>query len=391
MTGPAPDPTRMSKSISSRLVRLTAGLLLIAAVVGAGLALRAWKARNAEAAAAAAAGQPEPAEVVEVGKAALRPYARSTTAIGTARALESITLRIELPGTVAAVPLTTGALVEPGQVLLELDTSVERAELAALAAEARLAAALLERIEKALATQSASAADVDRARAQRDQAVANVARVEAVIERKRLRAPFQARAGIVDVHQGQYLDAGAVVTTLQGTAPAVHVDFAVPQEVAALLAPGAPLAPGFTVDVEGHAAEVVAVDAQVDPRTRNRAVRALLRGERAPAPGSSLRVRVPVEAPRDVVVVPADALRRGPSGDHVFVIAAAEAGAQRATTRPVRVGGSIGDFVIVASGLEAGETVATAGSFKLREGALVVVAPSQPQPTAVKPKEEQKQ
>jgi membrane fusion protein (multidrug efflux system) len=104
-------------------------------------------------------------------------------------------------------------------------------------------------------------------------------------------------------------------------------------------------------------------------------VRAELDGsEHAPAPGSSVRVRVPVGAPQKVVAVPVSALRKGPDGDHVFVVESDGAGKTRAHLRPVRSGAMLGDEVVIRAGLAAGERVAASGSFKLREGVLVVVA-----------------
>jgi membrane fusion protein (multidrug efflux system) len=97
-------------------------------------------------------------------------------------------------------------------------------------------------------------------------------------------------------------------------------------------------------------------------------------GESGPAPGSSVRVRVPVGSAEKVVVVPVSALRKGPQGDHVFAIAPDDAGKLRAHLRKVESGSMIGDEVVILSGLKAGEQVAASGSFKLREAALVAVA-----------------
>jgi membrane fusion protein (multidrug efflux system) len=91
-------------------------------------------------------------------------------------------------------------------------------------------------------------------------------------------------------------------------------------------------------------------------------------------PGASVRVLVPAGAPRQGVAVPVSALRKGPGGDHVFVIAADTTGKSRAHLRPVRAGSVDADEVLIEDGLEAGEQVATSGSFKLREALLVAVA-----------------
>ncbi|RYD24114.1 MAG: efflux transporter periplasmic adaptor subunit, partial [Verrucomicrobiaceae bacterium] len=96
--------------------------------------------------------------------------------------------------------------------------------------------------------------------------------------------------------------------------------------------------------------------------------------KQAPTPGASVRVRVPVGSSRKVVTVPVSALRRGPEGDHVFVIGNDTQGKPRSQQRLVKSGAMNGDVVVIESGLKPGEIVATAGSFKLREGALVAVA-----------------
>jgi membrane fusion protein (multidrug efflux system) len=238
---------------------------------------------------------------------------------------------------------------------------------------------MLGRMERALQSQGASAADVDRARAQHDMAVANVQRLEALIEQKRLRAPFRARVGLVDLHLGQYLEPGTPITTLQGVDAAVHVDFAVPQEAAARLVVGQAVQVQKRGGEPVVAAQVVAVDARVDEATRNAWVRAELGGENLPQPGASVRVQVPIAAPAEVLVVPVSALRKSPAGDFVYVLAKDPQGALRARQRPVVGGPSLGDEVIVREGLQVGELVAAEGSFKLREGALVQVAGTAPQ------------
>lgn len=353
----------------SGLRRTLASLAVVIAVVIVVGAVYLWKQHTARVA-LASAHHGEPAEAIESSVARTQLHARTTTAIGTVRALQSINLQNELPGTVRKVDLQTGQIVDAGTVLVELDVAVEEAELAALEAEARLAASMLQRMEQAEKSQGASAADVDRARAEHDKSVANVERTKALIERKRVRAPFRARVGMVDLHLGQYLEPGTVITTLQGVDDAVHVDFAVTQEAAATLAVGSDIE--VTVGSRTATAKIVAIDARVESATRNTWIRALLKGSNPlPAPGASVRVRVAVEAPHEVVVVPVSALRRGPEGDLVYVLEKAPDGALRAKTRRVVARAPIGDDIVIGEGLAAGERIATSGSFKLREGALV--------------------
>src|SRR4051794_22772593 len=350
--------------------------VLLAAVVGVGAGLAFLKMKQIDAAVAAGANHPEPMESVAVADAQPREHRRTTTAIGTVWALRSIALKNELAGTVKSAALTPGQVVEPGAVLVALDVSVEDAELKAQEAQLALAEALLTRARRASATQSVPEEEVDRARAQRDVALAQIARSKAVIARKTIRAPFRARVGISDVHPGQYLAEGTQLTTLQGVAEQVNVDFTVAQRIAAGLRVGdeiAILTGGDGAPAVG--ARITAVDSRVDPTTRNAMVRAEVKSTRnLPSPGASVRVKVPAGPAGQAVAIPVSALRKDPSGDHVFVIQPDKQGKQRAHVRQVRSGEALGDTVLIEDGLKPGELVATSGSFKLREGVLVALA-----------------
>jgi RND family efflux transporter MFP subunit len=154
-------------------------------------------------------------------------------------------------------------------VLVALDVSVERAELAAARAQADLAATTLGRLERLRTHQATSQEEVDQARAQRDVAFARITQIEATIAKKTIRAPFRARVGIADVHPGQYLNEGAELTPLQGVADAVPVDFEVSQAVAASLHEGARVSIVTADGVAPIEARISAIDARVDPTTRN--------------------------------------------------------------------------------------------------------------------------
>ena len=354
--------------LSSRGWTGSAVLLLTLALTAGGLV--AWKRASIRRADAAAASQPEPIESVTLAVAKERQYRATTTSVGTILALTSITLRNELAGTVREASLVPGQIVEAGTVLVALDVSVEQAELDAEQAQADLAETTLARLERLRAAQATSQEEVDQARAARDIARAQLARTRAIIAKKTIRAPFRARVGISDVHPGQYLNEGTELTTLQGVDAAANVDFTVAQAVAAQLHPGEPVAVFATDDAHPLAAHIVAVDAKIDPTTRNAMVRARL-ATRAPAPGASVRVEVPVGPATTVVSVPVSALRKGPGGDHVFVIIPDASGKPRAHDQSVTSGPVLDDEVVILSGLTAGQQVATSGSFKLREAVLV--------------------
>jgi membrane fusion protein, multidrug efflux system len=349
--------------------------ILVAAVVGLGIALATWKGVSIANTNAAAANQPEPTQVIASALAEAREHTQTTTSIGTVVALRSITVRNEIPGTVRYTRLTPGEIVKEGTVLVSLDVSVETAELQALQAQRKLAETQLARAQRMVERKAASEQELDTARAQYDVAAAQIARTQAVIARKTIRAPFRALVGISDVHEGQYLNEGTELTTLQGVDDSAYVDFTVAQQVAATLKKRADVRVYTSQSDEPIIAEVLALDSRVDPSTRNAVVRArIANSEQAPAPSSSVRVEVPVGVARNVVAVPASALRKGPGGDHVFVLTEDEHGKTRAHLRAVKVDSLQGDEVVLTAGLTAGERVAASGAFKLHEAALVALA-----------------
>jgi membrane fusion protein (multidrug efflux system) len=349
--------------------------VLLATVAALGVGLGAWKHSSLQESNAASARQPEPMESVTVAVASEREHRDTTTSIGTVLALRSVTLRNELAGTVREVALTPGQIVEAGRVLVALDVSVEEAELKAQEAQAVLAETVLRRTQRLDRSRVTAEMELDRARAEYEVALAQIARTKAVMARKTIRAPFRARIGMADLHPGQYLHEGTQLTTLQGVDEAVHVDFTVAQRVAAGLREGDQGEVFTTSDSAPLAARIVALDARIDPGTRNASVRARIENAAlAPAPGASVRVRVPVGLVRTAVAIPVNALRKGPEGDHVFVIAPDREGKSRAQMRSVESGTMLGDEVLILAGLSPGERVAASGSFKLREMVLVATA-----------------
>ncbi|HMS83441.1 MAG TPA: efflux RND transporter periplasmic adaptor subunit [Nitrospira sp.] len=355
-------------------------VLLIAFVLLAGIGLFTWKYESIQGSVAASANQPEPMESITVAIAQEMDHRQTTTSIGTVLALHSVMLKNELAGTVREVRLMPGQIVEVGTLLIALDVSVEKAELKGQEAQAALAKTVLTRRQNLNQELATAQEEVDRARADLDIAQAQIARTRAVIAKKTIRAPFRARVGIVDVHPGQYLDEGTLLTTLQGVGNTVHVDFTVSQQVAAGLQDGESVqvfAAEASVPIR---AKIVALDARVDPTTRNAMVRARIDGiGHTPSPGASVRVRIPVGPSRKVVAIPVSALRKGAGGDQVLVISPDQDHKTRAHARQVDSGTMVGDQVVIHAGLDAGEQVAASGSFKLHDGVLVAIAGELPQ------------
>ncbi len=349
-------------------------LLLLLGIIGIVTSLGVWKYGTIQASAEASARQPEPMESVMAAAARDIEHRQTTTSIGTVLALRSVMLKNELAGTVREVRLTPGQIVEAGTLLVALDVSVEEAELRAQEAQAALAKTVLNRRQNLNQELATTQEEVDRARADLDIAQAQIARTKAIIAKKTIRAPFLAHVGIADVHPGQYLNEGTLLTTLQGVSDAVHVDFTVAQQVASGLRDGEMVEVFAAGEASATRANIVALDARIDPTTRNAMVRARVDDtSHRLAPGTSVRVRVPVGPLRKAVSVPVSALRKGPGGDQVFVIAPDQEQKMRAHVRSVESGAMVGDEIVIHTGLSADEMVAASGSFKLRDGVLVAV------------------
>lgn len=353
------------------------------------------------------AGGFEPAEAVEVVPARVQTYQPMADLVGTIVALRSVTLSNEVAGTVTSVGFESGAVVEAGRVLLTLDDAVERAELASLEASVkvseadiamseaslRLAESNARRMDEASASNAASAMDADRARtetetaramvtkmkAELEQARARADRLRAEVAKKTIRAPFRARAGLRNIHPGQYLKEGSEIVSLQGLDDEIYLDFALPQEQAAKAREGMVVtASSQVLGSEPVQIRVVAFESYANPDTRNIRVRSVIanRGAEQLRPGMSVDISVPVGESERVVVVPDTAVRRSTFGDRVFVVAPSTKdhdppGSLRAVERPVRLGPAMGGVVVIVSGLQEGEKVAASGSFKLRPDALV--------------------
>jgi membrane fusion protein, multidrug efflux system len=347
---------------------------VLLAIAGTAGGLGYYKYAEISAAIAAAEAFPEPRETVEAARVRRGEWAASTRAVGTVVALRQVELRNELAGTVVEMGFASGDIVEAGQVLVRLDTSEERAALAAAQAEARLAKVVFDRRDRLRSSDAVSALDLDRAREELAAATARVASLEAGIAKKTLLAPFRARVGLTDLQAGAYLDEGTTIAMLQGVDPDAYVDFALPQDMAAAIRPGVSVSlAGPQIPGDSVLAEIVAEDASVDAGSRAVRFRAIARGlGEVLRPGAFVDVVAVTSPPRPALLVPLTAVRRAAYGEHVFVLVI-ENRQMRARQRVVRTGPVQGSDVVVTDGLAEGELIAGAGSFKLREGLLVQI------------------
>ena len=335
------------------------------------------KFKQVESAVHAAAFQPPPEAVTSV-VAQQEQWPATTNIIGTVEAVHGVTVSADLPGIVERINFDSGKYVRQGEVLVELDTRQERAQLAALEAQRDLAQVNFRRTQQLVDQGVISRQEYDQATAQQKATEANVAETRATIERKTIRAPFSGILGIRKVNLGQYLAAGSAVVPLQSLNP-IYVDFGVPQQDAGQVRVGRTLRV-TSEDLAGQAwtGRVTALDSVVDQATRNVQVQATLSNpEGKLQPGMFVQVEVVVGASRSAITLPASAISYAPYGDSVFIISDLK-DPKGNTYRGVRqqfvkVQGSRGDQVAVISGVKPGDEVVTSGVFKLRNGAAVQV------------------
>jgi membrane fusion protein, multidrug efflux system len=326
-----------------------------------------------------------PPEVVGSAIAETQGWQRTVTSVGTVTGARSVTVAAEVAGVVSRLHFDSGDVVRADQILVELDAGAERAELASARATLARARQDLRRMRALAEAGAIPRIELDDAATAVATARAAVDAARARVEAKVVRAPFGGSAGIRAVKLGQYLAAGAEITTI-ASGEQLLVDFTLPQEyVAVAVATRVRIAldPAGARELPG---EVAAIDPAIDPATRSVRLRArVTEGEVALRSGMFVTVTVLLPEGDDVVVVPATAIVRAPYGDSVFAIVDKPPDSPGMARTPegdvvkiarqqfVRLGEMRGDFVAVLEGLAPSTRVVSAGAFKLRNGSPVVI------------------
>jgi len=336
--------------------------------------------------------KPPPATVTAEAARSER-WIERLTSIGTLIASQGVDVTSQVAGIVTEVLIDSGTEVEHGTKLVQLDASVEVADLASAVATHREAEVAFARQADLMNKKVTSEANLDTARAKQETAQAAVKRIEAVIAQKAITAPFSGRVGIRKVEKGQYVSAGMALVSLQALDP-IRADFPMPEQQIGKLRVGEPIE--LTVDAypgEVFKGEIQSLDARVAQDTRTLLVRAILSNrERKLLPGMFANVTVLAGQPADVVTVPRTAVTYSLYGDSVYVakpasetadaragvpVAGEPAEQMVAERRFVRTGQVRGDRVAITFGLGAGELVVTTGQLKLNPGASIHIDKSQ--------------
>ncbi len=331
------------------------------------------------------ANAPRPVPAVAVADAKTENWQARIAAIGTFRAVQGIDVSPQVGGVVRTINFESGQDVQKGQLLVQIDDSVEQADLKSNLATLRNAELALERQRQLITGGSTATAQVDSALAARDSAAAAADRTRALIAQKALAAPFAGRLGLRKIDAGQYIQPGTSIVTLQQLDP-IDVDFPVPEQDISRVAVGQPLE--ISVDAfesKVFLGKVTSVDARVSIEARTILVRAQVGNPNGELrPGMFANVALLVGKGVDVVTLPRTSVTYSLYGDTVFVVkpAPAPAGTAQAAPTPadqpliverrvVKTGDTRGDRVSIVDGVAAGERIVTEGQLKLQPNARV--------------------
>jgi membrane fusion protein (multidrug efflux system) len=327
-----------------------------------------------------------PPEAVGTAISQDQSWGGTVAAVGTITSFKGVAISNEVPGIVSAIRFESGASVKQGQILVELDSKAERAQLASIEARKELATTNVGRTRALVADNAIAKAQLDTDESTLKMSSADLQALHAQIDRKTVRAPFSGRLGIRRVNLGQYLNPGTTLTELEST-DMVFVDFSLPQQRLETVSVGMPV----QVTVEGllgfsAPGKIAAIDPTVDATTRSLKLRASVPNkDEKLRPGMFAKVAVVLPEQGTVVAIPASAVVRASYGDSVFIVEDKkdESGspvkgpdgkpAKVARQQFVRAGESRGDFIAIVDGVKPGQEVVSAGAFKLRNGAGVVV------------------
>lgn len=358
--------------MTKRILFALFGLLLVVALIGG---IKALQIRKMIAQGSQFVPPPETVTTMDVQSTA---WGSTLRAVGSLDAVQGVTVAAEVPGKVVGISFEAGQAVAKGAALLQLDASTELAQLPGAEAETVLAKNNLKRFTTLLEQKIISPAEYDSALAGYRLAHSQADNLRAVIAKKTVRAPFAGRLGIRLVNLGQILREGDPIVSLQAPDP-LFVNFQLPQGELPLLQVGLPVQ--VTIDTAAERVfegKITAINPQVDSATRNIRVQATLSNPQGLLrAGMFANVAVGLPGESEVLVIPATAVLYAPYSDSVFVVEPKEPGQAEAglvlRQQFVRIERKRGDFVALASGLKAGETVVSTGVFKLRNGQSVVV------------------
>lgn len=334
------------------------------------------------------ANMQQPAQTVSTVTVEPGVWQPGVEAIGTASALNGVDLTVQLDGVVQKINFKANQDVKQGDILLQMEDSIQRADLAAAEAEAVLAQQNLKRADTLRTRGVGAVSNVDTTASAANAAVALVEKMRATLAQKSVKAPFSGVIGIPKVDIGQYLTPGTVIATLQNT-DIMRIDFTVPEQLLATIKLGQIVKVGSNTDKLDFTGKIVGIDPKIDPTTRLVSVRAEVDNpDHKLTPGQFVQVRVELPEESNVIALPQTSVVSSLYGDYVYVVrpeqkqesakvgeaAKAQEGQKQVAQQVfIKLGRRSAGNVEVTSGLKPGDIIITAGQNRLSSGVPVKI------------------
>ena len=331
-----------------------------------------------------------PPTLVSIAEAKSEVIPNLLTAVGDLAAVHQVNVTSDVGGRITGIMFDAGSTVKAGSPLVQLFDAPDQGDLASFKAQAVVAQLSLDRAKQLAAKQFGPQATVDSAQAAYDQAVAGIAKTEAIISQKLVRAPFDGQLGVRHVEVGQFLTAGTQIVSLTDLSM-LYANFTVTEKESAQLKVGQTVRVVVDAypkrDFEG---KITAIEPQISTDTRNIHVQATIANpDRILKPGMFTTTTVVLPDNPAVVTVPETAVDYTLYGDSVFLLTEKKADDGKTSLSAVRTfvrtGNRIGGRTEIVSGVKPGDRVVAVGQLKLQSGAAVAISPDPAPPIPANP------
>lgn len=373
--------------------RLILAIIFLVIVVGGLVGFNLWRTQFIK---DLFANMQQPAQTVSTVTVEPGVWKPGIEAIGTANALNGVDLTVQLDGIVQKINFKANQKVKQGDLLLQMEDSIQKADLEAAEAEAVLAQQNLKRAATLSTRGVGAVSNVDTTASAANSALAVVEKMRAALAQKAVKAPFSGVIGISKVDIGQYLTPGTVIATLQNT-DVMRIDFTVPEQSLASVKLGQTVKVGSTSETLDFTGTIVGIDPKIDPATRLVSVRAEVQNsDHKLTPGQFVQVRVELPEENNVIALPQTTIISSLYGDYVYAVrpeqkqegakaADGQNGANAGNAKPeegekqvaqqvfVKLGRRYSGLVEVTNGLKAGDIIITAGQNRLSAGIPVKI------------------
>lgn len=334
-------------------------------------------------------GKGPPPQTINTELVVKRSWPVTVSAVGEIKAVKGSILSFEDSGRVAKINITSGQEVKKNDILVELDSKVESANLTSAVASLKLAKLTVERQRELRKKNANSKTDLDKAEADYSLAEAEVARNKSVIKRRQIVAPFDGTAGVNKVNVGEYVNIGTQAFDVNSY-DEFKLDFYLPQKKVVEFKLGDKVV--IKLDEE-HTADLSAINSQVDPVNRNVLLQATLKNPSANLkPGMFVDLDLVRSEANPILVIPTTSIKYAPYGDTVYEVKKDSAAKPPYDYKPitVKLGRTKGDFTQVISGLKEGQEIIASGTSKLIPGGKIFINNDVKAPLSENPKVENK-